>query len=276
MINYPKLIIKNDRFYFVDNRGCLSKDNFASASRYSEGFAFVQKDDGLYYYRDMFGNLSKNGYYFALNYYQGYGIVKLTQTSKFYFVDFDGNVSDDSYEYISHYCNGFARVQNGRNINYRDLIGNLTKKKTYLGKRIYHYFSGKISLSELLNDPQVPYDPKLRGFVLRNEKHKLRQKFLVDELEKCNDEKIKRQIDNTLNKTLALIKDYEKNSYKLNYNYIDSTKANKFAKTGSFDGQNESTTVVINKQSENLLQNRELSERKKALIEEFEKMLDRG
>ena len=34
MINYPKLIIKNDRFYFVDNRGCLSKDNFTSASLY--------------------------------------------------------------------------------------------------------------------------------------------------------------------------------------------------------------------------------------------------
>lgn len=105
------------------------------------------------------------------------GLRLVEENSRYHFIDADGNQSgNDFFELASPYAiDGFAQVAvNAEDpFCWRDLLGNLSSKKTYLGKRIFQYFKGNIEIEQLLSDEELPYDEKLVGFVARHEERSL-------------------------------------------------------------------------------------------------------
>ncbi len=284
MARFPKLVKDNAKYRFIDLNGVMS-DEFNDASRYSEGFAPVQiNKDGDYFYRDIFGDLSRSGYFCAFSYCEGYGVVKLYQTGKFYFVDVDGNLSQDCYDYVSFYNEGFVRVQNKLSIFYRDLLGNVSKSKTYLGNCINEYYYGRITLQELLKEKKLPYDEKLKSFILRNEKHKLRQKFFIKDVENCNDEDVRGQIENRLKRVSKLLRHYEENAFKmechhsrLNKEKYSSVNDNHIMEIANEQKEGDNKTQEHEQigVSYKICQREEQSEEEKALFSAFERMMNK-
>lgn len=125
------------------------------------------------------------------------GLRLVEENNRYYFIDAEGVQSgNDFFELASPYAyDGFAHVAVDAEDNFywRDLLGNLSQKKTYLGKRIFEYFKGNIELDELLSDKKLPYDEKLIDFVIKKETSALptnRSKRKLESMKKSIREKV--------------------------------------------------------------------------------------
>ena len=103
-----------------------------------------------------------------------YGLKLVEEHNKYYFIDPNGDHNRNEYYDLAmgYDVDGFARVAKDAikdDFSYRDILGNLSSKKTYLGKRIFQYFKGNIEIEQLLSDKKLPYDEKLIDFVIKNE-----------------------------------------------------------------------------------------------------------
>lgn len=176
---FPDTVKCKDGFHFRNMFGKLSRDVFFQVREYSDGFAPVKiEKGGLWFYRNLLGEVGDTGFEYLLDYYDGIGIGRLPNERKFHFIDHSGKVSEDSYDVVTYYSCGFSKVQNfsSTKIFYRDMLGNVTRKSTYLGKRVYSYYSDQanvIDYKALLRDARLPYDEKLGEFVMNNERYKI-------------------------------------------------------------------------------------------------------
>ena len=65
----------------------------------------------------------------------------------------------------------------------RDLLGNLTEGRTELGKKVFEYLSGDVTLEDLVCDPNFSYDKKFERYAKMVEKYRLQQRQIDSEIQ---------------------------------------------------------------------------------------------
>ena len=84
-------------------------------------------------------------------------IQTLENENRIYFINNDGNISKDSYYQVNPYWEGFAIVQKEKDgpIEQRDMLGNVTKEQTELGKSYFADWLSKRTVEELYRREEI-------------------------------------------------------------------------------------------------------------------------
>lgn len=116
------------------------------------------------------------------------GLRLVQKNGKYYFIDKEGKRSGaDEFDLATPYTSdGFSHVAVDADdaFCWRDLLGNYSPEKTYLGKRVCLYIKRAINLDELLCDNKLPYDEKLVDFIVKNEELKMPKPFSKSKYER--------------------------------------------------------------------------------------------
>ena len=162
--NVPFLVRKNENsLYQYFYNGKLSEE-FKDATVYSGlGLAGVLLDDGLWHFRDENGKISEDGY------------VNIDTSFGYW--------SPEKYKYL-HWNEGQCRVQPTiykSKIFWRDLLGNLTKKMSQVGKDYFYYKRGDLDVYGLSDE--CFGDDKFLNEIMKNERS-----MFMQAVEQCKTE----------------------------------------------------------------------------------------
>ena len=184
--------IGEDDYFFIDENGKSSK-YYPYAEGYSYGKALYITKNGKFGFRDRKGKLGRITFDQADSYSDGFALVRFNGDPViFRFLNLAGNL-EGLYGYATGYCNGFATVieQGKTQKMQRDLLGNLTEGRTELGKKVFEYLSGDVTLEDLVCDPNFSYDKKFERYATMVENYRLQQRQIDSEIkgESFNEEK---------------------------------------------------------------------------------------
>ena len=104
---------RKDKWNFIDKQGnYLSDEWFNWADNFYDGFARVQRGDGLWNFIDTKGNILLDEWFnWADNFYDGFARVQRGD-GLWNFIDKQGNyLSDEWFNWADNFSDGFARVQ---------------------------------------------------------------------------------------------------------------------------------------------------------------------
>ena len=111
----------------IETTEWCKNDNVLDLLYFSDGFARVQRGDGLWNFIDKDGNYLSDEWFDWVDYFQD-GFARVQRTNdKWNFIDKNGNyLSDEWFELVGDFREGFARVQrtNDRLYNFMDKQGN--------------------------------------------------------------------------------------------------------------------------------------------------------
>ena len=88
-------------------------DNVLDLLYFSDGFARVQRGDGLWNFIDKDGNYLYNEWFNWADYFNKDGFVRVQRTNgKWNFIDKDGKIlSDEWFDWVDYFYDGFAKVR---------------------------------------------------------------------------------------------------------------------------------------------------------------------
>ena len=201
---------RKESFYVFPN-GDTSK-KYRLAVEFSDGYGLFFDDKTEYGFLTLNNNELKSKFPFADSFSCGYALVKTDENGMFKFLNITGKLEQREYINATGYFNGFAYVQleeNGKKFHL-DMLGNLSEGKTVIGEKIFDYYSGAITLEQLVNDTDFPYDKKFERFARNLENHRLKQQRILArkfDKQQFDDEQARKDLDIYLNYCMNIYKE---------------------------------------------------------------------